>query len=104
MNCSHSLSRLEGARVMETTDTKGRIASPRCLAGEVAPDYLDPMGVDREQARDVARWRKAQRARPFTIGVGLLSARLTTIYPQPHDIPLDVILTEEGVQVSRQTR
>ncbi|MBN8630468.1 MAG: 5-formyltetrahydrofolate cyclo-ligase [Rhodobacterales bacterium] len=36
--------------------------------------------------------------RPFTIGIGLQSARLATIYPQPHDIRLDVILTEAGVQ------
>jgi 5-formyltetrahydrofolate cyclo-ligase len=36
--------------------------------------------------------------RPFTIGIGLRSARLTTIFPQPHDIPLDAILTEDGVQ------
>lgn len=36
--------------------------------------------------------------RPFTIGIGLHAARLATIFPQPHDIPLDVILTEAGVQ------
>jgi 5,10-methenyltetrahydrofolate synthetase len=36
--------------------------------------------------------------RPFTIGIGLQSARLATIFPQPHDIALDVILTEAGVQ------
>lgn len=41
----------------------GRYASPPCMAGEVAPDYFDPLGVDREQARDVARWRRAERAR-----------------------------------------
>lgn len=35
--------------------------------------------------------------RPFTIGIGLESARLQTIFPQPHDIRLDVILTEAGV-------
>ncbi len=35
--------------------------------------------------------------RPFTIGIGFQSARLETIFPQPHDIPLDVILTEAGV-------
>lgn len=34
---------------------------------------------------------------PFTIGIGLSAARLTTIFPQPHDIPLNVILTELGV-------
>ncbi|MCL3881074.1 5-formyltetrahydrofolate cyclo-ligase [Marivita sp. GX14005] len=38
--------------------------------------------------------------RPFTIGIGLQSARLDTIHPQPHDIPLDVILTEAGTQTS----
>lgn len=39
----------------------GRYASPPCMAGEVAPDYFDPLGVDPEQARDVARWRRAER-------------------------------------------
>lgn len=230
---------------MATKDDGGSFASPPCLAGEIAPDYFDPMAVDPQQARDVARWRKAERARlraerlarsvedrtavaaalarhlrtvlatrfdggqdrvvsaywpikgepdlrplmadlhaqgvtialplvehkaaplvfrcwtpetamirgdwnipvpppeaealtpditlaplvgwdsdgfrlgygggyfdrtlaaltprPFTIGTGLHSARLATIFPQPHDIRLDVILTQEGVQVSRQT-
>jgi 5,10-methenyltetrahydrofolate synthetase len=230
---------------MAGTDAKGSFASPPCLAGEVAPDYFDPMAVDPDQARDVARWRKAERARlrterqalsvedraaagaalarhlrgvlstrfegaqgrvvsaywpikgepdlrplmaelhragvtvclpiveqkaaplvfrrwtpetrmvrgdwnipvpppdaevlipdivvaplvgwdgagfrlgygggyfdrtlaalaprPFTIGIGFQSSRLSSIYPQPHDIPLDIIQTEEGVQVSRQT-
>ena len=38
--------------------------------------------------------------RPFTIGVGFQSARLATIYPQPHDIRLDAIVTEAGVQAA----
>lgn len=38
-------------------------ASPPCYAHEIAPDYFDPLAVDPEQARDVARWRKAERAR-----------------------------------------
>ncbi len=226
-------------------DSGGRYASPPCLAAEIAPDYFDPLAVDPEQARDVARWRRAERLRlraqrqtlgvaeraavgaalaghlrdlltgrvggaqaavfsaywpikgepnlrplmaelhaagvtvalplveqkaaplvfrhwtpdtkmvrgdwnipvpppdaavltpditlaplmgwdgagyrlgygggyfdrtlavlsprPFTIGIGFQSARLNTIYPQPHDIPLDVILTEDGVQFQRQT-
>lgn len=33
---------------------------------------------------------------PFKIGIGYATARLPTIYPQPHDIPMDLILTEEG--------
>lgn len=41
----------------------GRYASPPCMAGEVAPDYFDPLAVDPEQARDVARWRRAERGR-----------------------------------------
>ena len=42
--------------------------------------------------------------RPFTIGIGLQSARLGTIYPQPHDIALDLILTEAGVQAEKEPR
>ena len=226
-------------------DMPARYASSPCLAGEVAPDYFDPLAVDPEQARDVARWRRAERTRlrnerqalsvearrrvgealaghlrrllaerfdcakppvlsafwpikgepdlrplmaelcasgvtvalpivevkaaplvfrrwtpetrmvrgdwnipvppgeaqalipgitfapvmgwdgdcyrlgygggyfdrtlaalaprPFSIGIGLQSARLATIFPQPHDIPLDVIVTEDGVQARRTT-
>ena len=36
--------------------------------------------------------------RPFVIGVGLHSARLATIFPQSHDIRLDAIITEAGVE------
>lgn len=35
--------------------------------------------------------------RPHTIGVGYELGRLETIHPQPHDIPLDVIVTEAGI-------
>jgi len=41
----------------------GRYSSPPCMAGDVAPDYFDPLAVDPQQARDVVRWRKAERAR-----------------------------------------
>jgi 5-formyltetrahydrofolate cyclo-ligase len=34
--------------------------------------------------------------RPFLIGVGYELGRLPTIEPQPHDIPLDAIVTEQG--------
>lgn len=34
--------------------------------------------------------------RPFTIGIGFECQRIATIEPQPHDIPLDAIATEEG--------
>jgi 5-formyltetrahydrofolate cyclo-ligase len=35
--------------------------------------------------------------KPLTIGVGHELARLETIQPQPHDIPMDAIVTEAGV-------
>lgn len=34
--------------------------------------------------------------RAFAIGVGLDAARVATIFPQPHDIRMDVIVTESG--------
>ena len=33
----------------------------------------------------------------LVIGVGYEVARIPTIYPQPHDIPMDRIVTEAGV-------
>lgn len=37
---------------------------------------------------------------PFKIGVGYTASKLATIYPQPHDIAMDIIVTQDGVQVS----
>lgn len=34
---------------------------------------------------------------PIAIGIGLASAHLPTIFPQPHDIPMDYILCEDGL-------
>lgn len=38
-------------------------SSPPCYATEIAPEYFDPLAVDPQQARDVARWRRAARSR-----------------------------------------
>jgi 5,10-methenyltetrahydrofolate synthetase len=35
--------------------------------------------------------------KPSVIGVGYVQAALETIHPQPHDVPMDVIVTERGV-------
>ncbi|MBX6373475.1 MAG: 5-formyltetrahydrofolate cyclo-ligase [Acetobacteraceae bacterium] len=35
--------------------------------------------------------------RPFAIGVGFELSRIATIHPQPHDVPMDVIVTERRV-------
>ena len=37
------------------------------------------------------------RGRVQAIGVGYASARLATIFPQWHDVPMDLLVTEEGV-------
>ncbi len=37
------------------------------------------------------------RPKPRTIGVGTSSSRLASIYPQPHDVPMDLIVTEDLV-------
>ncbi|MCC5982887.1 MAG: 5-formyltetrahydrofolate cyclo-ligase [Rhodobacteraceae bacterium] len=42
--------------------------------------------------------------RPVSIGIGFGSSRLQTIFPQPHDIPLDIILAENGVAFDRTAR
>ena len=39
--------------------------------------------------------------KPLVIGVGLQSARLDSIVPQPHDVPMSIVVTEAGVQVER---
>lgn len=36
--------------------------------------------------------------RPLAIGVGFELARVVDIRPQPHDIPLDVVVTEAGIE------
>jgi 5-formyltetrahydrofolate cyclo-ligase len=35
--------------------------------------------------------------RPHTIGIGFEFGRLASIDPQPHDVPMDAIVTEKGV-------
>jgi 5,10-methenyltetrahydrofolate synthetase len=35
--------------------------------------------------------------RPLAIGIGYERLRIRTIYPQPHDVAMDVIVTEQGV-------
>lgn len=42
--------------------------------------------------------------RPLLIGVGFELSRLDTIYPQPHDIPMDYVVTENGVSDYRGQR
>ncbi|MBW8298610.1 MAG: 5-formyltetrahydrofolate cyclo-ligase [Hydrogenophaga sp.] len=38
----------------------------------------------------------AMQARPKVVGVGYSTAKLSTIHPQKHDIPMDLVVTEAG--------
>ena len=40
----------------------------------------------------------AMHPAPLRIGVAFELSRIATIHPQPHDIPMDVIVTEAGLQ------
>ncbi len=41
------------------------------------------------------------KPKPLTVGVGYEFGRLETIHPQKHDIPMDVIVTEQGVTTTK---
>ncbi|MCC5796167.1 MAG: 5-formyltetrahydrofolate cyclo-ligase [Methylophaga sp.] len=44
----------------------------------------------------------SRQPKPLSIGLGFESALLDTIHPQPHDIRLDMIITEGGLRDFRQ--
>ena len=47
----------------------------------------------------------AMTQKPRVIGIGYSGSRIATIYPQLHDIPMDVVVTEAGIlRVERPTR
>jgi 5-formyltetrahydrofolate cyclo-ligase len=46
----------------------------------------------------------AATPQPFRIGVGYDDAEINTIYPQPHDVPMNVIVTEKRVQYFARPR
>lgn len=48
------------------------------------------------------RTLQAPARRPLTVGVGIGSAQLATIFPQEHDIPMDAIVTEASTFVLRK--
>jgi 5-formyltetrahydrofolate cyclo-ligase len=46
----------------------------------------------------------AMSPKPLAIGIGSELGRLLTIHPQPHDIPMDAIVTETGVATATGSR
>jgi 5-formyltetrahydrofolate cyclo-ligase len=45
----------------------------------------------------------AAPTRPLTVGVGYETARLESIFPQAHDVPMDLIVTERGIRACSTT-
>lgn len=45
----------------------------------------------------------AQSPQPVAVGIGFGFSRLSTIYPQPHDIAMDFVVTEEGIFVAAES-
>ncbi|WP_152845763.1 5-formyltetrahydrofolate cyclo-ligase [Thioclava sp. JE_KL1] len=43
----------------------------------------------------------ALKSKPFVVGIAFDAAKLTSIYPYPLDITLDLIVTENGIQAVR---
>ncbi len=82
---------------------------PVPAAGEpVAPDVLlvPVVGFDRQNYRlgyggGYYDRTLAALTRPRTIGVGFELSRIATIHPQPHDIPMDQVVTERTAAQSR---
>lgn len=72
----------------------------------VLPDMvlMPPVGVDAMGYRlgygggYYDRTLAALRPAPLKIGVGFEVSRIDTIHPQPHDVPMDFLVTPEGVQ------
>ena len=101
-------------------DEQREYASPPCFMHKLVPEYRAE-SAQRDTWTDIARWRKAERnrlidaqlavdveggsffdrtlvamsKRPHVIGIGHAESRIPTIYPQPQDIPMDVIITDE---------
>ena len=77
--------------------------------GTVAPDVVvaPVVGFDRACFRlgygggYFDRTLAAMPKKPRAFGVGYAQAAIPTIYPQPHDIPMDAVVTESGVVTPR---
>ena len=67
-----------------------RYASSFCWAGEIASSGFDRTPV-------------ALSPRRLAIGFGRHAVRLATIHSQPHDVPIDLIVTEIGVLMEGKT-
>ena len=93
----------------ETRTTPGPMGLPIPQGTEVlAPDaaLVPPVGFDARGYRlgygagFFDRTLAAADPRPLALGLARAVSRMETIHPQPWDIPMDFILTEEGIHVA----
>ena len=75
----------------------------RCFPRRMSAIYLAPVvGFDGAGYRlgygggYFDRTLAALNPRPLAIGVGLSAARVASIFPQPHDVPMAGVVTEAG--------
>lgn len=74
----------------------------------VVPDavLMPPVGFDREGYRlgygggYFDRTLAALAPQPLKIGLAREASRIATIHPQPHDIPMDFVVTEAGIHAA----
>ena len=58
--------------------------------------YMRRAGYNPRELASVFRTLAALSPRPTAIGVGHPDAGIASIYPQPHDIPMDAVVTGDG--------
>lgn len=46
----------------------------------------------------------ALNPRPLAVGIGLGCAKIATIFPQPHDIAMNVVVTEAGLHIPKESQ
>lgn len=81
-----------------------------CAGAEVTPDILiaPVVAFDREGFRlgygggYFDRTLAALQPRRRVLGVGYAASEIETIHPQPHDVPMDAVVTETGVRAGPQ--
>jgi 5,10-methenyltetrahydrofolate synthetase len=71
------------------------------MASEIVPDYFDPLSVDAQQAQDVARWRKAERARLLEARAALHQTERAALAGALAD-HLDALIARHGLSLSGQ--
>jgi 5-formyltetrahydrofolate cyclo-ligase len=73
--------------------TQGRIVEPQCL-------LVPCVGFDRRRYRlgfgggYYDRTLARLSPRPIVVGIAFEASRLDSIHPQPHDVQMDVVITE----------